>query len=236
MNCTLVLLPGMDGTGELFSPFIKELGSDIQTVVVRYPDLPLDYDAHEAFARARLPSRGPFVVLGESFSGPIAISLAASPPDGMCGYVLCASFVRSPRKILNALRPLIGLVTFNRVHPALAQYFLMGGSGSAALVQMHQAAIRDLSNASLAARLRAISKVDVGARLEKVRLPGLYLRATGDRLVTKAAADAFAKTAVNARVVDIEGPHLLLQTNPIDTARVLRAFIHEASAAHSENR
>ena len=66
--------------------------------------------------------------------------------------------------------------------------------------------------------------------------PGLYLRATGDRLVTKAAAEAFAKAAVNARVVDIEGPHLLLQTNPIETARVLRAFIHEASADHSENR
>ena len=101
--------------------------------------------------------------------------------DGMCGYVLCASFVSSPRKILNALRP------------HRARYFQPGS-------------------------------------------PGLYLRATGDRLVTKAAADAFAKTAVNARVVDIEGPHLLLQTNPIDTARVLRAFIHEASADHSENR
>jgi len=236
MSCTLVLLPGMDGTGELFSPLVKELGRDIQTVVVRYPDLPLDYAAHEAFARARLPSTGPFVVLGESFSGPIAISLAASPPEGMCGYVLCASFVRSPRRILNALRPLIGLATFNRVHPALAQYFLMGGRGSAELVQMHQAAIRDLSNASLAARMRAISKVDVGARLETVHLPGLYLRATRDRLVTKAAAEAFSKTAVNARVVDIEGPHLLLQTNPVDAARVLRTFVHEVGAGHTVRR
>jgi pimeloyl-[acyl-carrier protein] methyl ester esterase len=236
MSCTLVLLPGMDGTGELFSPLLKELGPDIQTVVVRYPDLPLDYAAHEAFARARLPSTGPFVVLGESFSGSIAISLAASPPDGMCGYVLCASFVRSPRRILNALRPLIRFVNFSRVHPALAQYFLMGGRGSAAFVQMHQATIRNLSNASLAARLHAISKVDVGTRLEKVRLPGLYIRATGDRLVTKAAAAAFAKTAPNARIADIEGPHFLLQMNPIDAARVLRAFIQEASAGHTARR
>ena len=134
MSCTLVLLPGMDGTGELFSPLLKELGPDIQTVVVRYPDLPLDYAAHEVFARARLASTGRFVVLGE------------------------------------------------------------------------------------------------------VRLPGLYIRATGDRLVTKAAAAAFAKTAPNARIADIEGPHFLLQMNPIDAARVLRAFIQEASAGHTARR
>jgi pimeloyl-[acyl-carrier protein] methyl ester esterase len=199
MSCTLVLLPGMDGTGELFSPLTHELGTEVPTVVVRYPDLPLDYAAHEAFARARLPTREPFVVLGESFSGPIAISLAAAPPAGMCGYVLCASFVRSPRKILKALRPLIGLTSFNRVHPILAQHFLMGGRGSAALVQMHQEMLRGISNVSLTARMKAIAAVDVTAQLEKVRLPGLYLRATADRLVPQSASRVFARTACNKR-------------------------------------
>jgi len=230
MSCTLVLLPGMDGTGEMFAPLIDELGADIPTVIVRYPDLPLDYAAHEEFARARLPRTGPFVVLGESFSGPIAISLAAAAPDGMCGYVLCASFIRSPRTLLKALGPLIGLTTFNRLHPALAQYFLMGGRGSPALMEMHQKILREVSNDALAARLRAISKVDVGAQLAKVRLPGLYLRGTADRLVPSTAAQAFARTASNARVVDIEGAHLLTQTNPAEAARALRAFLHEASA------
>lgn len=53
--CVLVLLPGMDGTGELFAPLIEALRPDVTAVVVRYPDLPLDYAAHTAFALERLP-------------------------------------------------------------------------------------------------------------------------------------------------------------------------------------
>ena len=68
MSCTLVLLPGMDGTGELFFPLTDALGADIPTKIVRYPDLALDYREHEEFVRERLPRDGAFVVLGESFS------------------------------------------------------------------------------------------------------------------------------------------------------------------------
>src|SRR5688572_19308619 len=100
MSCGLVLLPGMDGTGELFAPLLEVLGSDIETLVIRYPDRPLDYLEHESFVRAYLPHNRSYVVLGESFSGPIAISLAAAPPPGMLGYVLCVSFVRRPRAFL----------------------------------------------------------------------------------------------------------------------------------------
>src|SRR5690349_19305847 len=33
----LVLLPGMDGTGELFAPFLSALGSSWESLVFRYP-------------------------------------------------------------------------------------------------------------------------------------------------------------------------------------------------------
>ena len=230
MSCTLVLLPGMDGTGELFAPFTDIL-RQIPTQVVRYPDVPLDYSAHEEFVRAQLPRAGSFVVLGESFSGPIAVSLAASPPVGMRGYVLCASFIRCPRTLLRVLRPLIGLITYNRVHPLLAQYLLMGGSGSPALLDAHQAAIRGLSNAALAARMHAIARIDVSDRLARVRMPGLFLRATRDCLIPRAAARRFSRIATSARLVDIEGPHMLVQTNPTAAAQALRVFLDEVESA-----
>jgi pimeloyl-ACP methyl ester carboxylesterase len=43
-------------------------------------------------------------VLGWSFSGPLALMLAAAEPEKMRGVILSASFVRAPRSALVALR------------------------------------------------------------------------------------------------------------------------------------
>jgi hypothetical protein len=45
----------MDGTGEHFAPLIRALGDLLPTIVVRYPDEPLDYSDYEALARLALP-------------------------------------------------------------------------------------------------------------------------------------------------------------------------------------
>lgn len=227
MTCTLVLLPGMDGTGELFFPLTRALETHIPTKIVRYPNRPLDYSEHEAFVREQLPRDGAFVVLGESFSGPIAISLAADPPQGMIGYVMCVSFVTCPRAALEVLRPLIPLTFLNRVPRFVAQYSLMDGRGSAELLDAHQRALREVSNATLRARLKAISHIDVRERLKQVNLPGLYLRGTRDRVVPERCARQFMESARNARIIDIEGPHQLVQVNPTASAVALREFIQQ---------
>ena len=68
MDPALVLLPGMDGTGELFAPLVQALNPAVSTIVVRYPDESLDYPEHERVAVAALPTDRSYVVLGESFS------------------------------------------------------------------------------------------------------------------------------------------------------------------------
>jgi hypothetical protein len=56
-----VLLPGMDGTGDLFDAFVSAVRSKVR--VVRYPTLrPLDYEGLEAVARAELPVDEPYVL------------------------------------------------------------------------------------------------------------------------------------------------------------------------------
>lgn len=107
----LVLLPGMDGTGGLFSEFLEALGPGLHPIVVPYPpDQPLDYSQLESIVRSRLPSDQPFVLLAESFSGPIAISIAASAPRGLLGLVLCCSFARSPRPVFSVLRSIVAFL------------------------------------------------------------------------------------------------------------------------------
>jgi len=224
-----VLLPGMDGTGNLFAPLVAALGTNIPHVVVQYPDRPLDYAAHIEFARAALPTDRRYVLLGESFSGPIAISLASKAPRGLIGYVLCASFVRCPRPILRLVKSLLGLLPPQRVPDVMAAYFLMGRFASPELRRTHTETLRQVSTKTLVARLRAIASVDVCETLRNIRVPGLYLRATEDRLVPKSAAVTFSRIASNARVANIEGPHFLLQANPVAAAQAIRKFIRQVA-------
>ena len=222
-----VLLPGLDGTGEQFAPLVDALGQDVPTVVVRYPDEPLDYEAHQRIAASALPQDRQYVVLGESFSGPIAISLAAQSPRGLLGCILCASFVRTPRGILRLALPFLGLMPPERVPSAFSDFLVMGRFGTPALRQMQLDARRSVSPGALVARLKGIARVDVSDKLRAVDLPTLYMRATEDRLVPRTAGDHFLRLARAGRLVDLEGPHFLLQAKPKLAAAEVRKFAEQ---------
>ena len=58
---TLVLLPGMDGTGIFFEDFAAALQPEFKPIIVRYPNDPsLGYAELEPVARAALPHDEPF--------------------------------------------------------------------------------------------------------------------------------------------------------------------------------
>jgi hypothetical protein len=69
---TIVLLPGLDGTGDLFERFVAVAPSGVRPVVVSFPHA-TSYPDLRSVVRHQLPSVGSFVVLGESFSGPLAM-------------------------------------------------------------------------------------------------------------------------------------------------------------------
>ena len=116
----------MDGTGIELTDFVAALAPELDAIVVTYPnDRPMDYAGHEAVARASLPIDRPFVLLGESYSGPIAISLAATAPPGLIGLVLCCSFARNPRPGLAWLRPIVRFLP-TRIPAAVPCWFLLG--------------------------------------------------------------------------------------------------------------
>jgi len=73
---TLILLPGMDGTGVFFADFAAAMPTELKPLVVAYPNDPkLGYPELEALARAALPRDQLFILLGESFSGPLLFRL-----------------------------------------------------------------------------------------------------------------------------------------------------------------
>jgi pimeloyl-ACP methyl ester carboxylesterase len=225
MSARLVLLPGMDGTGELFAPFLARLPLDVLTTVVSYPDRPATYAQHVELARRELPREGPFILLGESFSGPVAVSIAASATPNLRGLILCASFLTRPHRALGVLRPLAAFASPKLVPPFVAQHSLLGRYATPALRAAQRRALSHVSSPTLTARLRAMTDVDVRDELRSIAVPTLYLQASADRVVADRFADEYRANARNPRLERIEGPHLLLQANPDACARAILEFV-----------
>jgi pimeloyl-[acyl-carrier protein] methyl ester esterase len=229
MDVTLVIiLPGMDGTGIELADFAAALRPELEATVVTYPnDRPMGYAEHESIARASLPHDRPFVLLGESYSGPIAISIAGSAPRGLIGLVLCCSFASNPRPALAWLRRVLRFLPTN-IPTAMASWMMLGRFSTPRLRSALKRAISQVTPAAFRARLIAIINVDVSAELARVRVPVLYLRATQDRVVPIAATAEVLRAQPSARVIDLEAPHLLLQTAPTIAGDQLKTFVKDA--------
>ncbi len=222
----LVILPGLDGTGRLLDAFCARLRlSGIAAEAIVYPtDVAMGYAELDAYVRRRLPSSAPFVLLGESFSGPLALRIAADPPPGLVGLALSTTFARSPVPVHGSLA---GLLRFAPARPpmTLLSWSLLGRWSDPALRTELTAALRTVAPDVLRARAQAALRVDVSALLPAVRMPVLHLVARRDRLLTRAAAATLARGLPQCRTVAVDGPHLLLQTVPEPCVRALRAFL-----------
>lgn len=233
---TLVLLPGMDGTGNLFDPFIAALKGGCKVRIVRYPaDQALGYAELEAIARRALPTTGKFVLLGESFSGPIAVSIAASAPKGLAGVVLCATFVRNPYPVFAPFAALAGVLPVKAAPAFAMRHLLLGEHATPAVLAALQAALASVSATALRARIQAVASVDVTDQLHCIQVPMLYLRATRDRVIPDSAARLIADRVAHLQVASIDAPHFLLQAAPVAAARAVGLFMQSLQAPASRS-
>jgi pimeloyl-ACP methyl ester carboxylesterase len=228
----LLLLPGMDGTGRLFEPLVRARPPSLLPVVVAYPgDRPLGYDQLLPLVEAAVPPAAEFVVLGESFSGPLAVLLAAGRHPGLRGVILCASFARSPLALRAGwVRHLIHPILFRLTPKPLVRRVLLGRHHATPLAGQLEGALARVSPCVLAARARAILTVDVGRQLRSCPVPVLYLKAGGDHLIGAGSLAYVRRMYPAVEVVSMSGPHLLLQAAAPEAARVIEQFVARCSA------
>ncbi len=228
----LVLLPGLDGTGKLFAELLKALDLGVSAQVVRYPpDVPLSYDELETLVRAALPSRGAFVLLGESFSGPLAIRIAARPPPGLAGLILSVTFASNPFPRLAWARRLAAFLPLKSLPRWLRAPLMWGSASPSRAPRQSERAMAGVAAGVIRGRIAALLAVDETARLAEISVPTLVLCATRDRVVSKAATEKIMRGIAHARRVDVDGPHLLLQTCPQECAAAVLDFIREVQGA-----
>ena len=222
----------MDGTGLLFKPLLGALPDSITATVVAYPtDRPLGYAELLPLAMAALPKDSEFAILAESFSGPLALMLAATNPAGLRGVVLCGTFVRSPLP-----RPLSWLAGWARpwwfgLKPrALARWLLLGRYCNDELRELFESALAQVKPSVLAARARAVVAANADDALRTCRVPILYLAANADRVVRPGSLQLIQRLCPQVAAITLSGPHLLLQAAPVDAAREIAAFVKRVSA------
>jgi pimeloyl-[acyl-carrier protein] methyl ester esterase len=217
----------MDGTGNLFEGFVAALSAPIETEIVRYPAGEcLSYAELEPFVRAAIPPSGPFVLVAESFSTPLAIRYAASCPPNLKGLVLCAGFATSPvrgwrRRVCSLLAPVLFRV---RLSETAARLFLVGKDAPDALVAAVRAAVSSVQLKVLSGRLSEVLSCDVRGELRRVAVPILYIRGKQDRLVPASCLAEIRQIEPKTVEEAIDGPHLLFQSKPQRTAEIVAEF------------
>lgn len=220
-----VLLPGLDGTGELFAPLLEALDENITTSVVRY-GAELTFDEYVESAGKALPEQ--CVLIAESFSGPVAIAIAARHPGKIRALVLCATFAVSPfRTVLSGARFVPArLFRPNLMLPAVVDYFCFSGA-SVSLRPSPVSVVGTVPPAIMRARLACLANVDVRSLLPRIATPVLCLRATKDRIVSSRLSRELTSQLPNVTETEIDGPHLLLQTRPRECAAAITTFVRE---------
>jgi pimeloyl-ACP methyl ester carboxylesterase len=231
----LVLVPGLDGTGELFAAFLAALEPfgrqhGIEPQVIAYPPgHPMSYADHERWVRERLPTDD-FVLLAESFSGPVGVAIAADAPPGIKGLILGCSFAANPLPVFGPLARLIAAFPAMKIPPALFAPFLYAGHGTPELKRAHAQAMSRVAAETLRARVAAILAVDYTSRLRSIKVPMLYLLAQRDRLVPRSAFTKIQRLRDDVELMEFDAPHFLLQTRPMESADAVTRFVQRVGS------
>jgi 3-oxoadipate enol-lactonase len=237
----LVLVPGMDGTGRLFYRQVPLLARRFRVATYRLRE---DASSMNALVqdlatviRTVAPDGTPATVLGESFGGTVALSMALARPDLVRALVVLNSFPYfAPRLRLSLAIFTLQAVPFPwqvmGVVRRLTAFRLHSKFTHRAEMRRFLDLTRDTTRPGYLARLRILQGYDVRDRLKHIRAPTLFLAADQDHLVPaveQAAAMAARVPGAALRVLEGHG-HICLIAPNIDLADILTQWRTHESA------
>jgi pimeloyl-ACP methyl ester carboxylesterase len=220
-----LLLPGLDGTGRLFDTFSATVPEGSSVEIARYPiDREMSYTDYAALVVSSFLPEDPFVIVAESFSGPIAVLAAASRPPALTGIVLCNTFVYRAAWRGFAYLPWAWLFRFP-VTTLTVGIHLTGFRHASNWVQRIRDANQPVLPKVRASRLRSALTVDVRNEFAALDVPVMYLRGLQDRLVFSSCVRQAIAARPSTTVVRVPGPHLLLQVEPQRSWQEVTSFV-----------
>ncbi|QXQ06161.1 alpha/beta hydrolase [Sphingosinicellaceae bacterium] len=227
----LVFAHYFGGSSRSWAALVDAIGGDIDCIV---PDLPgfggtpaprdLSLNGY-ADAFSTIAGDTPFVAVGHSMGGKIALALAARRPVGLTGLILLAASPPTPEPMSDADRQ-ANLDAFGN---RLIARKNLGSIGSRLSPQALSIVVDDeLRVAEPAWRwwLEHGSRDDISAATRCITLRTLVVSGDDDQVMGEATAPAIARglTGATLRIVPDAG-HLLPLERPQATAALIRDFI-----------
>lgn len=230
---TLVLLPGLDGTGELFHDLITELNDNLNIVTVSYSQEETIED-YLSSINEKIGHNEQVILLAESFSGPIALHFITNHPEKIKCCIFSASFSKTP--FLSVCKTAAFLPNWFFKNTSFQKFaikhYCYGKYFTPSLGERTQKVINKISSTSIKQRLLLLSKQQshnlIKDKNHNIVMPCLYLQADKDRIVRKFLSNALCKALPNINKKTINGPHLLLQTKPKESAKAILSFVNNS--------
>lgn len=222
----LILLPGLPGTGELFELLAGELDDFFKIDAVSYPrDVPFGYDDLIDHVTSRIPMGKPYFILGESFSGPLSIMAAKEHPENLLGIILVATFVTNPMpRWIYKLKRFVNTPILNLRPTRFTNRRLMGMKCDLKTRTWINKRMPRLSRKVLASRILSVLEVNVREELKECQVPVLYIAGARDWLIGKKCFETIWLCRPDVEIKVIDGVHMVLQTNPHDSAIAIKDF------------
>lgn len=218
----LILLPGLDGTGELFNPLIEYLPNSFDIKVIQYnPQKQQDYSELLEYVLFQLPQEN-FILIAESFSGVIAYQIALKKLQYLQTIIFVATFLENPRKkllkIINFLP--LNLIFSVSIPTFIIKQCLLGTKINKQSIELFNQTLKKVNPNILAFRVNEIATL-LPPPNQHLNLKVAYIQATNDVYVTQNAYSKFQELFKNITLYRVNGSHLILQSNPKDCAKVI---------------
>ena len=145
--------------------------------------------------------------------------------------ILAASFLKTPVPWLPRWARHLATPALFRFYPAASRAkAMLGGYGTREVRQLLREAHAYAGAEALACRARATLSIDASDALAACPVPVLYLRARQDGVIPASRALEIEKARPSVEIVDIDGPHLALVTNPTAAWAALSDFMDRVDA------
>ena len=238
----VVLVPGMDGTGQLFHrqvPLLSRsyrvatyaLRNNAPSMGVLVGDLARTIDEVD-------PLDGRAIVIGESFGGALALSLALAAPERVRALVVLNSFPHfTPQFRLRLAYWGLSAVPWGVMGLVrrLTAFRMHSRHTHEEDIQRFMELTARASRAGYLNRLGLLRQYDVRHRLHEIRVPTLFLAADEDHLVPSVTEARFMAARVPGAVVRVLAGHghVCLIAPDLSLEQILREWAPTGSPSGS---